>query len=495
MGLARGDLAGELARRTANLCNSGIIGFVHRPLSAKTDDSGAIDIDLPMVAAYRRVQAFDSAIDTTIHPDDEMFHTLTQILGNPKDRSIVSYLETGREGLGSIENLLETAGRSLDRVGRVLEFASGYGRLTRHLVNRVPAGQLTVSDIQPAAMEFSSRVFGTRSIVSSSSPNEVDLEGPYGLIIVISLFTHLPPHRYVQWLRHIYDALAPDGILVFTLHDASLLPEAERHASGYTFLLASENDAIESGNLKIGLAEYGSTYVSWPTAQLLAQVCEIGNFYRCPKDGWDVHDLLVASREPIPALESWPRTSLIRGFVDGVEAAGDERVRVWGWVGDVSRSGPVKDLQLQIDGEAWQGEVSLGLPRDDVAQVTERPGWSRSGWRFEGNLAVEPGRHLITVVADGTCFALEWKDLPGKPAQESQGCAPVAVHPDLKAKLAPATDESNALRQQIAALQAQLDAERRVRDGILQSFSWRLTKPGREVMQVVRKLRGFKFGR
>ena len=216
----------------------------------------------------------------------------------------------------------------------------------------------------------------------------------------------------MQWLRHIYDALAPDGILVFTLHDASLLPEAERHASGYTFRLASENDAIESGNLKIGSPSTAASTSPGPPRSCSPKCARSGSL-PLPKDGWDVHDLLVASREPIPALESWPRTSLIRGFVDGVEAAGDERVRVWGWVGDVSRPGPVKDLQLQIDGEAWQGGVGLGLPRDDVAQVTERPGWSRTGWRFEGNLAVGPGRHLITVVADGTCFALEWKDLPG----------------------------------------------------------------------------------
>jgi SAM-dependent methyltransferase len=377
------------------------------------DDATAIDIDLPMVAAYRRVQGLGPEIDTTIHPDDEMFHYLTQCLGNPEDRSAVSYFETGREILASIDNLLEASGRSLESIGRVLEFASGYGRLTRHLASRVPHGQLAVSDIQPGAMDFASRVFGPQAIVSSSSPEKVALGGPYGLIIVISLFTHLPPRRYVEWLGRLYGALAPDGILAFTLHGHDLLPEADRHPSGFTFRLESENEAIESKNLQLGLAEYGNTFVSWPTAQLLAQVCGIGNLYQCPKDLVDFQDLLVASRDPIPGLESWPRTSLIRGFIDRVEVAGGGNVRVSGWVGDVARPGPVKDLRVQIDGERWEGRVSLGLPRDDVAQVTDRPEWSRSGWYFEGSLeGVKPGRHLITAVADGTCFALDWKDLP-----------------------------------------------------------------------------------
>ena len=84
---------------------------------------------------------------------------------------------------------------------------------------------------------------------------------------------------------------------------------------------------------------------------------------------------------------------------------------------------------------------------------------------------------------------------PGKSGHEGQASAPVAVQPGLQDKLARAMDENNALRQEIAALQAQLGAERRVREGILQSISWRLTKPGRDLMQAVRKLKELKSGR
>jgi hypothetical protein len=92
-----------------------------------------------------------------------------------------------------------------------------------------------------------------------------------------------------------------------------------------------------------------------------------------------------------------------------------DRLRVSGWVGDVSRPGPVRDLQLHFDGKAWDAEITLGSPRADVAQATERPGWSESGWFVEGSTAgISPGRHLLTATAEGTCFALEWHQLqPG----------------------------------------------------------------------------------
>jgi SAM-dependent methyltransferase len=71
---------------------------------------------------------------------------------------------------------------------------------------------------------------------------------------------------------------------------------------------------------------------------------------------------------------------------------------------------------------------------------------------------------------------------PAKSGQEStaQPAAPSAP--------AHATSGDRAL-EQVAALQAQLAAERTIRQGIEHSVSWRLTKPGRDLMQVVRRLK------
>ena len=78
---------------------------------------------------------------------------------------------------------------------------------------------------------------------------------------------------------------------------------------------------------------------------------------------------------------------------------------------------------------------------------------------------------------------------PAKSGLESPGATSWPVQPAAQLALARAVGEKNALQQQVAGLEAELAAERRIRDGIEHSVSWRLTKPGRDVMRIVRKLK------
>jgi ubiquinone/menaquinone biosynthesis C-methylase UbiE len=79
---------------------------------------------------------------------------------------------------------------------------------------------------------------------------------------------------------------------------------------------------------------------------------------------------------------------------------------------------------------------------------------------------------------------------PAKSGRESDGVAALSAPPSAESVVARALGENNALRQQVAVLQAELAAERRIRHGVEHSVSWRLTKPGRDFMRVVRKLKG-----
>lgn len=56
--------------------------------------------------------------------------------------------------------------------------------------------------------------------------------------------------------------------------------------------------------------------------------------------------------------------------------------------------------------------------------------------------------------------------------------------------LARARAERDALQNCVSGLQGDLEAERLVRNSLEKSRSWRITKPGRDLMAVVRKLRG-----
>jgi len=70
------------------------------------------------------------------------------------------YLADGWRTLSELMLLLEAVNRPLLHTASVLEFASGHGRFTRHLVKALGPERVVVSDVVPSAVEFSRQTFG-----------------------------------------------------------------------------------------------------------------------------------------------------------------------------------------------------------------------------------------------------------------------------------------------------------------------------------------------
>ncbi|MEG2279729.1 class I SAM-dependent methyltransferase [Comamonas sp.] len=167
------------------------------------------------------------------------------------------YFADGWRTLSELMVLLEQVERPLLATSSVLEFASGHGRFTRHLVKAVGAQKVTVSDIVGDAVAFAQSSFGVQGFVSASAPEQLRWPGQYDLVFVLSLFSHLPRATWGRWLRVLKDAVAPGGLLVFSTHG---IKAAEFHhvgldAEGFFFTPSSESQAIDG-------QEYGTTFTS-----------------------------------------------------------------------------------------------------------------------------------------------------------------------------------------------------------------------------------------
>src|SRR6218665_3462052 len=79
------------------------------------------------------------------------------------------YLADGWRTLSELILLLEQVDRPLLKVGHCLEFASGHGRFTRHLVKSLGAQRVTVSDVVADAVAFSGATFGVPTHLSTSA--------------------------------------------------------------------------------------------------------------------------------------------------------------------------------------------------------------------------------------------------------------------------------------------------------------------------------------
>lgn len=170
---------------------------------------------------------------------------------------IRDYLADGWRTMAELVLLLEQAGHPLLHTRSFLEFASGHGRFTRHLVKALGAERVVVSDVVADSVDFARVAFGVEGFVSAAVPEDVRWDKQHDVVFVLSLFSHLPASTWSRWLRRIYDMVTPGGVLVFTTHGEAAVrkQDVSLDADGYFFTPSSESTAIDA-------QEYGTTFTS-----------------------------------------------------------------------------------------------------------------------------------------------------------------------------------------------------------------------------------------
>ena len=354
--------------------------------------------DSPLVHALLADLGVEAgAIDLAIDPDDEMLGFLLQSHAGDLDRALYTYFQSGASIAGALAEVLRWRFGDPARIGRLLDFASGYGRVTRFLLRLLPAGRIWVADIYAGGVRFQERRFGVHGIVSTALPEDflaaaaaaagAGPGGPQGAdaaagtrfdaILVTSLFTHLPEERFVAWLQVLMGLLAPGGVLAFSVHDRALLPPGvELPAGGLLF-----QEISESGTL--AAQDYGSTWVSEPFVRgalerALAGAAGGGSLHRLPRALCHFQDLYLAAPE---AGADFSRLCF-RGepylFVERCLPDGPERLELSGWAA-MPGCGSAAAVEALLDGELV-GRFAVEHDRPEVGELLGDPRLARSGW-------------------------------------------------------------------------------------------------------------------
>lgn len=230
-------------------------------------------------------------LNCEIAPADDIFRFFA---GHPTSTNpLRDYLADGWRTLSELMLLLEAVDRPLLKTQSFLEFASGHGRFTRHLVKALGADKVTVSDVVPDAVAFARATLNAKGFLSSTTPEDVVWPRTYDVVFVLSLFSHLPRRTWTRWLNCLYAAVAPGGVLVFSAHGL----KAARHdnvtldAEGFHFAASSESQAIDT-------AEYGTAFTS--EEFVLARIAEnMGAdklIHKVPVHFWNHQDAYVVAR-------------------------------------------------------------------------------------------------------------------------------------------------------------------------------------------------------
>jgi SAM-dependent methyltransferase len=211
-------------------------------------------------------------IDHTIAGGDEMYDRAAL----PGD-AIWHYVRVGQSALRCARLGLAAAGRAAADVRRVLDLPCGHGRVLRALAAAFPAAELHACDLNRDGVEFCARHFGAKPFYADPDPRNTTLAGPYDLIWVGSLMTHLDEARWPAFLAFFRDQLAPGGVCVLTTHGRRAVELVRTGHTGYGLAdpgrLLADYDRTGFGYAPYaGGAGYGVSLTSpaWVCRQLAA---------------------------------------------------------------------------------------------------------------------------------------------------------------------------------------------------------------------------------
>ena len=363
-------------------------------------------VENPVIKAFIRDQAkFPEDFKLKICEDDEMYlFSLKNVADDLDDgtRALVRYYAIGRSVLHTVKQVVEWHFGSFENVPSFLDFACGYGRFTRFLIQEMPPEKIWVSDIYANAVKFQTEYLGVSGIVSTGKPENYLIDRKFDCILANSFFSHMPERTFTNWLQNLYDLLTPNGILMFSVHDRCLLPpHIEMPANGILFSPQSESQSLDK-------EEYGTTYVTEKFVREIVEKVSGGKAFvhRIKKGICRFQDLYVVTNQLVRDFSELKFNHQPGGYIDVAAFTSKGSLYLEGWAADVNLGGRIEEVQVLVNGEVVQ-RCEPFYDRPDVAAYFGKEAILQSGWNcYLQKNTVTPEDVLIVKAINN--YGAEW---------------------------------------------------------------------------------------
>jgi SAM-dependent methyltransferase len=333
----------------------------------------------PLVRAFveRFLPPSYREVDTTIARGDEMLGFAVNEQYQHRGLALVAYLRSGWLAWETLEQVLRWRFGEAHNVGRLLDVASGFGRMTRFLVAAIPEQRVFVSEINAAALDFQAERFGVTPLYSAADPAAFECDRRFDCVNVFSLFTHLPEARFHAWLQRLWDLVLPGGVLVFSTNGPQIAPADRRPGEAdIRFDRVSEIAGLP-------LEDYGSTWVGEGfVRQAVATACPgAASCLRFDRALWACQDLWVVPRGESAFSETQAPLHIDLeplAWLDTAHLPAADLLHAHGWAIDRDKPQEPVVIRLEAGGDEI-GSVRTSLPRPDISAVhgaaADHAGW------------------------------------------------------------------------------------------------------------------------
>lgn len=350
--------------------------------------------------------------------DEMFFAALLPNYEQDRDIGAFKFTEATLRHFEAYDQIVRGVFGDYAHLNSVLDFASGYGRLTRVLTQKLPKDRIWAADIYAEAIAWQAKTFGINTFVSAPAPGDITHDKKHDIVFVGSLFSHLPTALFHEWLQKLYGMLGPKGVLAFSVHDETLLPAGETmDASGLSYFRTSE-----SGSLDADI--YGMSYV---TEAFVADAIAKLNPGRPPawkrffKGLYENQDLYVVAGPEADISRLMVASPPMGGFESATLLTTGE-VEFRGWAIERTPGRQIGEVSVHVD-DAHVLSVKVEGERPDVLAYFQKAANMPVAWRF--TLSHEQAKAGATIAVylesgsglRGQCFA----QMPGAPVMTYSG--------------------------------------------------------------------------
>lgn len=191
-----------------------------------------------------------------VHRNDIMFLYHLYHHQNDIDEAFKSYYNVGFNIAGTCAELIK---KHTDDPKVILDFGSGYGRVSRFLPFYFPDAEIAVSEVKPDALLFQKKEFNF-SIVSHNEQAESFPKAEYDAIIAGSVFTHLPKELFEKWFASLCNSMTDKGMLMITYNYIERIKNPQ--SADFHYTSQSEDSFFRVSDRLANAETYGLTFVS-----------------------------------------------------------------------------------------------------------------------------------------------------------------------------------------------------------------------------------------